>query len=86
MPINIHMREIDYTDILAFLHPSSTAATWESVDGPDSGAGVDYYYENIKYDTMVYINRDQDWVTIEIGDETVFAGDYDDLIDMVKGK
>ena len=42
------------------------SADWKSVNGPDSGTGVDYWFINETTQLEAYVNVDQDAVSISI--------------------
>jgi hypothetical protein len=48
------------------------ADDWESLDGPDSGVGVDYWYRQRSTGKEAYLNLDQDHLTISVGDQRVY--------------
>lgn len=52
---------------------------WESVDGPDSRCGVDYYYKNES--SEAYINDDQGFLTVVVDGQGLFSGEIEDLED-----
>lgn len=41
----------------------TSADDWESLDGPDSGVGVDYWFRHGGTGKEAYLNRDQDHLT-----------------------
>jgi hypothetical protein len=43
-----------------------TGKEWEEVDGPDSGVGLDWYYESSDGTLAAWVNLDQTWVTLKI--------------------
>jgi hypothetical protein len=47
---------------------------WEPSDGPESGMGVDSYYVNPNTNQEVWINEDQDYITIACDGETLYEG------------
>jgi hypothetical protein len=44
----------------------TSADDWESLDGPDSGVGVDYWYRHRGSGAEAYLSRDQDHLTISV--------------------
>lgn len=40
---------------------------WESIDGPESGCGIDYWFRNKKTGREAYVNEDQGDFTIDAG-------------------
>lgn len=52
---------------------------WETTDGPDSGMGIDTYYLNPNTNQEVWINEDQDYITIACDGETLYEGYIDNL-------
>jgi len=44
----------------------TSADDWESLDGPDSGVGVDYWYRHRGTGQEAYLNLDQDHLTISV--------------------
>ena len=50
----------------------TSADDWESLDGPDSGVGVDYWYRHHGTGEEAYLNLDQDHLTISVGDQRVY--------------
>jgi hypothetical protein len=50
----------------------TSADEWESLDGPDSGVGVDYWYRHRGTGNEAYLNLDQDHLTISLGDQQVY--------------
>ena len=48
---------------------------WEDLDGPDSGVGVDYRYRHRGSGAEAYLNLDQDYLTVSVNDERLFAGE-----------
>ena len=49
-----------------------SANDWESLDGPDSGVGVDYWYRHRGTGEEAYLNRDQDHLTISVAEQQVY--------------
>ena len=60
-------------DILASVTGTSTR-DWQSLDGPDSRVGVDYWFRNRKTGQEAYLNLDQDHLTISVNGERVYDG------------
>lgn len=52
---------------------------WENSDGPDSGMGSDYYYLNANTNQEVWVNEEQDYITIACDGETLYEGYIDAL-------
>jgi hypothetical protein len=50
-----------------------TGKKWREVDGPESGVGLDWYYETEDGTLAAWLNLDQDWVTLKI--ESLVAED-----------
>jgi hypothetical protein len=50
----------------------TSADDWESLDGPDSGVGVDYWYRHRGSGAEAYLNRDQDHLTISVDGEKLY--------------
>ena len=50
----------------------TSADDWESLDGPDSGVGVDYWYRRRGTGKEAYLNRDQDHLTISVDGEKLY--------------
>ncbi len=51
---------------------------WEDLEGPESGVGVDYWYRNKHTGAEAYANLDQDYLTISVDDQRVYAGPLPD--------
>jgi hypothetical protein len=51
---------------------NTSADDWESLDGPDSGVGVDYWYRHSGTGQEAYLNLDQDHLTISVGDQRIY--------------
>ncbi len=47
---------------------------WEVLAGPDSGAGVDFWYRHGPSGKEAYLNRDQDHLTISVNGEKLYDG------------
>jgi len=56
----------------------STLDDWESLDGPNSGVGVDHWYRHRETGAEAYANLDQDHLTISVGGEKVYDGPHHD--------
>ena len=54
----------------------STLDDWETLDGPDIGVGVDYWFRHREGGAEAYANLDQDHLTISVGGEKVYDGPY----------
>jgi hypothetical protein len=50
----------------------TSADDWESLDGPDSGVGVDYWYLHRGTSKEAYLNLDQDHLIISVDGETLY--------------
>jgi hypothetical protein len=50
----------------------TSADDWESLDGPDSGVGVDYWYHHRGTGKEAYLNLDQDHLTISVDEEKLY--------------
>ena len=50
----------------------TSADGWESLDGPDSGVGVDYWYRHRGTGKEAYLNLDQDHLTISVDGENLY--------------
>jgi len=44
----------------------TSADDWESLDGPDSGVGVDFWYRHRGTGKEAYLNLDQDYLTLSV--------------------
>jgi hypothetical protein len=53
----------------------TSAGDWETLDGPDSGVGVDYWYRHRGTGQEAYLNLDQSHLTISVGDNQVYDAD-----------
>ncbi len=53
---------------------------WEEVDGPDSGCGIDMWFQNENLDE-IYVNDDQGFLTISMDGNTIWTGDRDEFND-----
>ena len=60
-------------DILASV-TGTRLRDWQSLDGPDSRVGVDYWFRNRKTGQEAYLNLDQDHLTISVDGEPVYNG------------
>ena len=60
-------------DILATLCDLTDDKTWYHVNGPDSGTGVDYWFEN-DAKSSAYANNDQGFIVISVDGENIFEG------------
>ena len=60
-------------DILASV-TGTRARDWQSLDGPDSRVGVDYWFRHRKTGQEAYVNLDQDHLTISVDGESVYNG------------
>lgn len=47
---------------------------WEPTNGPDSGMGIDTYYLNTSTNQEVWINEEQDYITIACDGITLYEG------------
>src|ERR1035437_9741401 len=50
----------------------TSSEDWESLDGTDSGVGVDYWYRNRGTGVEAYLNRDQDHLNISVDGEKLY--------------
>jgi hypothetical protein len=50
--------------------------SWKAVDGPETGVGVEYWFEHKRTGETVYVCDDQGHITIGSGE-----GDYDTGVD-----
>lgn len=50
----------------------TSADGWESLDGPDSGVGVDYWYRHRGTGKEAYLNLDQAHLTISVDDQRIY--------------
>lgn len=64
-------------DLVRLLEDHSDYKGWRETAGPDSGCGLDYWYEAGE-DAQAYVNVDQGFATVTINDEVVFAGDLEE--------
>ena len=60
-------------DILASV-TGTRARDWQSLDGPDSRVGVDYWFCHRKTGPEAYLNLDQNHLTISVDGERVYSG------------
>lgn len=51
---------------------------WEPSKGPDSGLGEDYYYIHSTDGREVWVNIDQDYVTIVCDGQTLHEGEIEE--------
>jgi hypothetical protein len=51
---------------------NASAEDWETLDGPNSGVGVDYWYCHRGTGEEAYLNLDQDHLTISVGGMRVY--------------
>lgn len=67
--------KFDFQGLLAALTGDTRARGWHETTGPDSGCGIDYWYEHHLYG-LVYINVDQGEVKISFcdTDEVLYEG------------
>ena len=63
-------------DFPAFLKRITGIGGWKEVNGPDSRAGLDYWYRAGRHEA--YINVDQGHLTVSIDQEVVFEGSADE--------
>jgi hypothetical protein len=54
---------------------------WEPSEGPESGMGTDSYYIHPSRNKEVWINEDQDYITISCDGETLFEGEIQEFMD-----
>jgi hypothetical protein len=43
-----------------------TGRKWNEVEGPESGCGIDWYFESVDGTLAAWLNLDQSWVTLKI--------------------
>jgi hypothetical protein len=55
---------------------------WEPANGPESGMGNDSYYIHPNTNQEVWINEDQDYITVACDGETLYEG-YIDRLDEI---
>ena len=60
-------------DFPTFLQKLTDTEGWKEVNGPSSGVGLDYWYENAE-GSEAYINLDQGEMTVSIDDDVVWQG------------
>ena len=60
-------------NLIKLLEDHSDFKGWRETAGPDSGCGLDYWYEAGE-NAMAYINVDQDVATVTVNDEVVYSG------------
>ena len=56
----------------------TSAEDWESLDGPDSGVGVDYWYRHRGTGKEAYLNLDQDHLTISVAGQRIYDAELPD--------
>jgi len=56
----------------------TSADDWESLDGPDSGVGVDYWYRHRGTAKEAYLNLDQYHLTISVAGQRVYDAELPD--------
>ncbi len=77
-PSPVTVREFDWCGFLACL-TKIRRSRWVEADGPDSGCGVDYFYQTRNGDTSAYINVDQEHISVSVDDETLFSDSVDKI-------
>lgn len=60
-------------DVLASV-TSTAPDDWQTMDGPDSGVGIDYWFRNTGTGAEAYLNLDQDHLTISLDEERIYDG------------
>jgi hypothetical protein len=70
-------------EVLASVTDTS-ADDWESLDGPDSGVGIDYWYRHRGSGAEAYLNRDQDHLTISVDGQKLYDSEVPSGTDPVK--
>ncbi|HXP59778.1 MAG TPA: hypothetical protein VN829_04755 [Dongiaceae bacterium] len=60
----------------------TSAGDWESLDGPDSGVGVDYWYHHRGTGEEAYLNLDQFHLTISVADERIYDAEIPDATEL----
>ena len=64
-------------DVLGKLKSVTGRGDWRSIDGPETGHGVDYWFENDQ-GQVVYGNDDQGHIVLMGEDDTIlFEGELD---------
>ena len=56
----------------------TSADDWESLDGPDSGVGVDYWYRHRDTGKEAYLNLDQYHLTISVAGQPIYDAEIPD--------
>ena len=72
--MGVRVFKFDCCSTLATL-TDSVPGSWNEIDGPDSGCGLDYWYRQSRTGHEAYLNVDQEHLTVSIDGETVWAGD-----------
>ena len=62
----------------------TSAEDWESLDGPDSGVGVDYRYHHRGTGQEAYLNLDQDRLTISVDGDKLYDAEVPAETGLVK--
>lgn len=55
-----------------------TGSNWHSIDGPDSGTGIDYWFAD-DAGKEAYVNIDQTALTISVNGEVIYSGNISDI-------
>lgn len=75
---DIGIGSFDFEGLLGHL-TNTPAGDWSETDGPDSGCGLDYWYVNKVTGVEAYLNLDQTFLSVSIGEDSLFAEELDDL-------
>jgi hypothetical protein len=62
----------------------TSADDWESLDGPASGVGVDYWYRHRDTGKEAYLNLDQDHLTISVDGDKLYDAEVPAVTGPVK--
>lgn len=60
-------------NFVSFLERITKYKGWREVNGPDSGCGIDYWYETDEHEA--YINIDQGEMTVSLDGDRIWEGD-----------
>ena len=52
------------------------ADDWELLDGPESGFGIDYWFQHRKTGTEAYASLDQDNVNLSVNGQQLYDGPH----------
>jgi hypothetical protein len=67
--------------VLASVTHTSTD-NWETLDGPDSGVGVDFWYRFRGAGQEAYLNLDQDHLTVSVDGKRIYDAELPDERDI----